>query len=245
MTPRYHPLWGPWWSFCSLDLMSVISSVNSFYLPSSDQLCVRESVGLCLGGREVQDKLRGLRSHLDMSQLCRAHCTAQFTTQQEPTVLSDHYFSQIKSSGRGGVQLTQCRIIWLPVKCQTINVKGMAMVEVCVQIFTLVTRGQFSPQIIISGRYWRYLQTWHLPPPHIIFSCNKSGFPAPGNRGGFVTTAHNYYHLDGQYPAINQYFSSAQHLSRLPWIENFIKNVNISNVYCKSSDGQDHPEKSI
>ena len=169
----------------------------------------------------------------------------QFTTQQEPTVLSDHYFSQIKSSGRGGVQLTQCRIIWLPVKCQTINVKGMAMVEVCVQIFTLVTRGQFSPQIIISGRYWRYLQTWHLPPPHIIFSCNKSGFPAPGNRGGFVTTAHNYYHLDGQYPAINQYFSSAQHLSRLPWIENFIKNVNISNVYCKSSDGQDHPEKSI
>ena len=119
------------------------------------------------------------------------------------------------------------------------------MVEVCVQIFTLVTRGQFSPQIIISGRYWRYLQTWHLPPPHIIFSCNKSGFPAPGNRGGFVTTAHNYYHLDGQYPAINQYFSSAQHLSRLPGIENFIKNVNISNVYCKSSDGQDHPEKSI
>ena len=56
----------------------------------------------------------------------------------------------------------------------------------------------YLTEIIICGRYWRYPQTWHLPPPpHIIFSCNKSGFPAPGIRGGFVTTGYNYHYYTG------------------------------------------------
>ena len=102
--------------------------------------------------------------------------------------------------------------------------------EVFAQNFPLVTRGQFTSQIIISGRYRRYLQTWHLPPPHIIFPCNKSGFPAPGTAGGFVTTGHNYQTSGGQsvsQSVINQFLSSTRP-SRLPWIESFVEEFIIS-----------------
>ena len=117
----------------------------------------------------------------------------------------------------------------------------------CSEIFPLVTRGQFTSAIIISGRYRRYLQTWHLPPPHIIFSCNKSGFPAPGpgRPGGFCHNSwvHNYHHLAGRTAVINQCGRaiSSSHLGLRVSSNNF----NISNVYCKTSDGRDHPGKSI
>ena len=67
---------------------------------------MRESVRLCLAGREVQDKLRPpiTPGHVSTVPGTVAHwlSAAQFTTQQDPTGLSDHYFSQINLSGRRG-----------------------------------------------------------------------------------------------------------------------------------------------
>ena len=199
-------------------LVSVVSSLNSFYRPVVMTERGRECGTVCLAGREVQDKLRPPSSLLPPppgltpghvptvpgassgSQPC-LHSSQDTTSRTDwLTVLSDHYFSQINSSGRegrGGVRGAECKAISLPgLDVRFVRQKtSMAMVEVFSQNFPLVTRGQFSSQIIIAGRYWRYLQTWHLPPPHIIFPCNKSGFPAPGPGGGFVTTGHNYHHL--------------------------------------------------
>ena len=255
MKLQYHHPSGPWWSFWNLDLFQLSAALTHVLGPvvmtERERERERESDWWCLAEREVQDKLRPLLTPGHVPPLYRAVVvgTAQFTTQPQPTTVpSDQCFSQINSSGRAGLRLAQSKIISLQ-KCQTKTVHVHGRGVRCSDIFPLVTSPQFSSQIIISGRYRRYLQTWHLPPPQIIFSCNKSGFPAPGParpeywRRFCHCRVHNYHHLAGQTAVINQCARaiSASYLGLRVSSNNF----NISNVYCKTSDGRDHPRKSI